>query len=106
MGCAFFSLFSPLKRVRFWTLFDDEELVNYQELVMFGINALGPGPWEIIDGELEIINKGAPRLLTIGEETWQDYDIEFDVKPLEKHGPGIIMIAARIKGDLGGRMWD
>lgn len=85
----------------FLDTFDDEELVNYQELVMFGINPPGPSPWEIIDDELEIINKGAPRLLTIGEETWQDYDIEFNVKPLEKHGPGIIVIAARIKGTWG-----
>ena len=85
----------------FLDTFDDEALVNYQELVMFGINVHGPSPWEIIDGELEIINKGAPRLLTIGEERWQDYDIEFNVKPLEKHGPGIIMIAARIKGTWG-----
>lgn len=85
----------------FLDTFDDEELVNYQELVMFGINPPGPSPWEIIDDELEIINRGVPRLLTIGEEKWQDYDIEFNVKPLEKHGPGIIVIAARIKGTWG-----
>ena len=85
----------------FLDTFDDEELANYQELVMFGINPAGPSPWEIIDDELEIIHKGAPRLLTIGEEKWQDYDIEFNVKPLEKHGPGIIVIAARIKGTWG-----
>ena len=85
----------------FLDTFDDKELVNWQELVMFGINTPGPGPWEIIDGELQIINRGATRLLTIGEDTWQDYDIEFNVKPLEKHGPGIIVIAARIKGTWG-----
>ncbi len=85
----------------FLDTFDDEELVNYQELVMFGVNPPGPSPWEIIDDELEIINRDAPRLLTIGEDTWQDYDIEFNVKPLEKHGPGIIVIAVRIKGTWG-----
>ena len=37
-------------------------------------------------------------LLTIGDETWRDYTIEFDVKPLDKPGPSNIAIAARIKG--------
>lgn len=82
----------------FLDTFDDGELVNWQELVMFGIDA--PGSWEVIDGELQaIINMGGTTcLLTTGNETWRDYDIEFDVKPLEKHGPGHIAIAARIKG--------
>ncbi|MDE0683784.1 MAG: DUF1080 domain-containing protein [Candidatus Poribacteria bacterium] len=83
----------------FLNTFDDGELVNWQELVMFGIDV--PGSWEIIDGQLQGSNEGITRLLTIGEETWQDYDIEFDVKPLEKHGPGTIVIAARIKGTWG-----
>lgn len=98
--CIFLFIFSA-QAGTFLETFDDEELVNWQELVMFGINDPGPGPWKIIDGELEIINRGVPRLLTIGKETWQDYDIEFDVKPLEKHGPGNIVIAARIKGTSG-----
>ncbi|MXV75776.1 DUF1080 domain-containing protein [Candidatus Poribacteria bacterium] len=83
----------------FLDTFDDGELVKWEELVMFGINV--PGSWEIIDGQLQGSNHGVTRLLTIGEETWQDYDIEFDVKPLEKHGPGTIVIAARIKGTWG-----
>ncbi len=80
----------------------DDELVDWQELVMFGIDA--PGSWEIIDGQLQAIHNdgGVTRLLTIGEETWQDYDVEFDVKPLERHGPGgNIAIAARIKRKWG-----
>ncbi len=83
----------------FLDTFDDGELVNWEELVMFGIDV--PGSWEIIDGQLQGSNGGITRLLTIGEDTWQDYDIEFDVKPLEKHGPGTIVIAARIKGTWG-----
>ena len=65
----------------FLDTFDDGELVNWQELVMFGIDA--PGSWEVIDGELQaIINMGgATHLLTTGNEAWRDYDIEFDVKP-------------------------
>lgn len=83
----------------FLDTFDDAELVNYQELVMFGIDV--PGSWEIIDGQLQGSNGGITRLLTIGEDTWQDYDIELDVKPLEKHGPGTVVIAARVKGTWG-----
>ena len=101
--CIFLFIFSA-RAGTFLDTFDDEELGHWQELVLFGID-LPPGPWEIIDGELEIINRGITRLLTIGEETWQDYDIEFDVKPLEKHGPGNIVIAARIKGTSGVVCW-
>lgn len=84
----------------FLETFDDGELGEWQELVFFGADA--PGPWKIVDGELQFLlnldDGGLTRLLTVGDETWQDYDIEFDVKPLGKHGTGNIAIAARIKG--------
>ena len=99
IGLCLLLFISSARAGTFLDTFDDEELVGWQELVMFGID--DPGPWEIIDGELQIINRGVTRLLAIGEETWQDYEIEFDVKPLEKHGPGNIVIAARIKGTWG-----
>ena len=79
--------------------FDDGKLVGWQELVMFDDV---PGTWEIIDGELQAISdRGVTRLLTIGEETWQDYDIEVDVKPIKRHGPGRVAVAARIKETSG-----
>ena len=96
---ACFLAFSALAGT-FLDTFDDEKLVDWQTLVMFGID--DPGSWEVIDGELQAItNDTITRLLTIGEEIWQDYEIEFDVKPLEKHGPGDIVVAARIKGTWG-----
>ncbi len=104
----FFLAFSVSAGTSLYT-FDDGKLVGWQELVMFDDV---PGTWEIIDGELQAISdRGVTRLLTIGDETWQDYDIEFDVKPLEKHGPGSIAVAARIKGTWGvvcrvGDSWD
>ena len=83
--------------------FNDEDLGKWQELIRFGLNA--PGPWNIVDGELQLTLKlddgGLTRFLTIGDETWQDYDIEFDVKPLEKQGPGHIAIAARFNQTWG-----
>lgn len=58
-----------------------------------------PGSWKIVDRELHAVSPdGWIRLLTVGDETWRDYTIECDVKPLEKPGPGYIAIAARIKG--------
>ena len=95
----FFLTFSALAGT-FLDTFDDGKLVDWQTLVMFGFE--DPGSSEIIDGELQVISKGGiTRLLTIGEEKWRDYEIEFDVKPLEKHGPGSIAVAARIEGTWG-----
>lgn len=95
----FFLAFSAVAGT-FLDTFDDGKLVDWQILVMFGFD--DPGSSEIIDGELQVISKGGiTRLLTIGEEKWRDYEIEFDVKPLEKHGPGSIAVAARIEGTWG-----
>ena len=84
--------------------FDDNgNLEKWQELIRFGLDA--PGPWNIVDGELQYIlafdDGGLTRLLTTGDEMWQDYSIEFDVKPLIKHGDGNIAIAARINQTWG-----
>ena len=74
----------------------DDGLADWQEL-----NARDAilGAWEIIDTELEMTNPGgAARFFTTGDETWQDYSIEVNVKPIEKRGPGNIGILARVKG--------
>ena len=74
----------------------DDGLADWQEL-----NAHDAvfGAWKIIDAELEMTNPGGgARFFTTGDETWQDYSIEVNVKPLEKRGPGNIGILARIKG--------
>lgn len=97
----FFLSFSALAGT-FTETFDGGKLDNWQELVMFGIEV--PGSWEIVDGELQAIHNagGVTHLLTIGQDIWQDYDIEFDVKPLERHGlGGRIAIAARVKRKWG-----
>lgn len=93
--------------------FNDGDLGEWQELVRE--NKM-PGSWEVIDRELHAVSvDGWSRLLTIGNKKWQDYTIEVDVKPIEKHGPASIVIAARIKGtrllfcEVGDRLvpgWD
>ena len=76
--------------------FNDGDLTDWQEL---NEHDAVPGAWEITDAELEMTNPGgAARFFTTGDETWQNYSIEVNVKPLEKRGPGNIGILARIKG--------
>ncbi|MDD9974485.1 MAG: DUF1080 domain-containing protein [Candidatus Poribacteria bacterium] len=75
-----------------------QELILTQDFLFLDVDDPPPGSWEIVNGELHAVSPDeSTRLLTIGDETWRDYTIEFDVKPLEKPGPSNIAIAARIK---------
>ncbi len=96
-GIVFLFIFSA-SAGKFVETFDAKHLEDWQEIN--GHDA-APGSWEIIDSELHAVNfEILPRFLTTGDETWRDYSIEFDVKPLEKHGPGYITIASRVNGTL------
>lgn len=82
----------------FLETFDDSDLEGWQELV-HGNDA--PGIWEVVNDELHAVtDEGFLRLLTTGDNTWEDYTFAFDVKPLKKHGKGAIAIAARVKGSM------
>ncbi len=88
------------------TFDDNGDIEKWQELIIPGAE---PGSWKIIDGELHATSpEGFTRFLVTGDERWQDYVIEVDVKPLEKHGLGNIAIAARVKGTwaVGGAIGD
>ena len=76
--------------------FDGKDMDEWRELVQLNNP---PGLWEIVKGELEVVNR-EPSLyfFTTGDETWEDYSVEFDVKPTKKHGIGGIAIAARVNG--------
>lgn len=76
--------------------FDGKDMDEWRELVQ--LNKV-PGLWEIVKGELEVVNREPSLYFFItGDETWEDYSVEFDVKPLKKHGIGGIAIAARVNG--------
>ena len=76
-----------------------QELILTQDFLFLDVDDPPPGSWEIVKGELHAVSPDeSTRLLTIGDETWRDYTIEFEVKPLDKPGPSNIAIAARIKG--------
>lgn len=79
----------------FLETFDDGDLEGWQELVRLN---QPPGSWEIIDGGLHGASHDTYlHLLTIGDDTWKDYTVEFDVRPLKKHGRPSISIAARVQ---------
>ena len=82
----------------FLETFDEGDLEGWQELVQLNEAA---GSWNVINDELHAVSHaGFPHLLTTGDDTWEDYTLEFEVKPLKKHGRGAIAIAARVKGSL------
>lgn len=94
-GVLFLFTFS-IEAGTFLETFEDRDLEEWRELNMHNV---ARGSWKIIDGELEAISRReTTHLLVIGDETWRDYIIEVDVKPLKKQGPGNIAIAARIQG--------
>ena len=75
--------------------FDGRDIEEWRELVQVNNP---PGLWEIANGELEVVNREESlHFFTTGDDTWEDYTVEFDVKPIKKHGIGGIAIAARVK---------
>ena len=79
----------------FLATFEDGNLDAWQEIAPWDREL---GNWEIVDGGLHgAVHDGYTRLFTIGDDTWKDYTVEFDVRPLKKHGRPTIAIAARIQ---------
>ena len=96
IGSSIFLFIFSVSAGTFMETFDGGDLAEWQELVQLN-NA--SGSWEIINNELHAVSRETfVRLLTTGDDTWEDYTVEFDVKPLKKHGIGSISIAARVTG--------
>ena len=88
-----FLLTLPVSAGTFLETFDGKDLDGWQEIWV----DKGPAVWEIVDDELHADSREAYiHLLTTGDDTWEDYTMELDVKPLKKHGIGGISIAVRI----------
>ena len=97
-GLTLFLLTSAALAGTFVETFNGKNLDGWEQLIQSDFEA-DPDSWEIIDGELQGTNRGGLfRFLTMGDEKWRNYTVEFDVKPLHKHGPGSIGIAARVQG--------
>ena len=98
VGFGIFLLTFPALAGKFVETFEKDKLESWQELIMLDLD-IGQASWEILDTELHgVVHGEITYLLTIGDEAWRDYVIQFDVKPLKKHGVGNIAIAARVKG--------
>ena len=96
IGSSIFLFILSVSAGTFMETFDGGDLEEWQELVQLN-NA--SGSWEVINDELHAVSRETfVRLLTTGDDTWEDYTVEFDVKPLKKHGIGKISIAVRMKG--------
>ncbi|MDE0010317.1 MAG: DUF1080 domain-containing protein [Candidatus Poribacteria bacterium] len=105
IGWILFLFISPAWAGTFVETFDNPDLEDWQELIAFDVN-IAPGSWKVLNGELEATIKDrvgprVPQLLIIEDDTWEDYEIELKVKPLESHGPGLFVIAARITEKWG-----
>ena len=75
--------------------FNDDGWREWEELTMTN-HEIAKATWEVVDREIQGVGPTwLVSLLTIGDETWVDYTIEFDVKPIKRHGTGSIAIAAR-----------
>ena len=108
IGLGIFILTCSAWAGTFLETFDDGDINKWEERIILGLGPPVPRSWEIVDGQLQsLINddERVTRLLMLGDETWQDYDIEVDVKPLRKHGPGHIVIASRIYQNRENRTW-
>ena len=78
----------------FLDTFENGNLDRWQEIVPWDRE---PGSWQIVDGGLHGAGHDMySRLFTTGDDTWKDYTVEFDVRPLKKHGNPSISIAARV----------
>ena len=97
VGIVILLLTLPAWARTFLADFDKGDLNEWQE---FNMRNAPDGTWKIVNDELHAVSPDAAiRLLTIGDETWRNYTVEFDVKLLGKHGRGNITVAARITGD-------
>jgi len=103
IGLGIFILTCSAGAEVFLETFDDRDIIKQgQVLEILNFGLPGVHSWKIVGGELESLIIGedhVTRLFVIGDEEWQDYDIEIDVKPLRKHGPAHIVIASRIHQD-------
>ncbi len=108
IGLGIFILTCSAGAEVFLETFDDRDIIKqWQKLTIFH-GPPGAHSWKIVGGQLESLVIGADRvtrLFVIGDEEWQDYDIEVDVKPLQKHGPAHIVIASRIHQAKKDQTW-
>ena len=74
--------------------FDNFNLKDWEEVTEGNTPA---GEWRGVNGVLHAESKdNAIRMLVIKDAAWHDYEVELDVMPLNRHGRGHIVLAARV----------
>ena len=78
----------------FLETFDNFNLKDWEEVTEGNTPA---GEWRGVNGVLHAESKdNAIRMLVIKDAAWHDYEVELDVMPLNRHGRGHIVLAARV----------
>ena len=94
IGCALFLGTLSASAGTFLETFDRRDLKDWEEV---NERNSRDGEWRIVDGVLHAESKDdAIRMLVIKDAAWHDYEIEIDVMPLDRHGRGHIVLAARV----------
>ena len=92
-GILLFQTF-PVSAGTFFETFDNFNLKDWEKVNEQNAPA---GEWRGLNGELHAESKDdAIRMLGIKDAAWHDYEVEIDVMPLDKHGRGHIVLAARV----------
>ena len=94
IGCAFFLATLSVLAGTFFESFDRRDLKDWEEV---NERNFRDGEWRIVDGVLHAESKdNAIRMLVKKDAVWHDYEVEIDVMPLDRHGRGHIVLAARV----------
>lgn len=94
IGGTLFLLTLSVSAGTFLETFDRRDLKDWEEVIE---RNAPDGEWRIVDGVLQAESKdNAIRMLVIKDAAWHDYEIELDVMPLDRHGRGHIVLAARV----------
>ena len=94
IGGSLFLLTLSVSAGTFFETFDRRDLKDWEKV---NERNFGDGEWRIVDGVLHAESKdNAIRMLVIKDAAWHDYEIEIDVMPLDRHGRGHIVLAARV----------
>ncbi len=84
----------PVSAGTFFETFDNFNLQDWDEVTEQNFPV---GEWRVVNGVLQAESKDdAIRMLVIKDAAWHDYEIEIDVMPLDRHGRGHIVLAARV----------
>ena len=92
VAIAAVSMLSPTHAGTFRDDFEDGDLDGWSQE-----NPAAPDEWEVVDGTVECERRSlVSTTLMIGDASWTDYTVDYDVLLMEDHGPGDFDVFARV----------